>query len=133
MNCKPNIFRKFPSPIVLQTFELGKSRAQPHSIRTASICPYLKVSNVTNSSNRASKTLANVFEPHLCILYLWQTQTLLSKAGAAAHISKIKSGFQTMKGIRIPATFTKYGFLIYTCKSVKIFRIRISIKGSGSC
>ena len=36
------LIRKFPGPIVLQTFELGNPRAQPYFIRIAPIGPIYK-------------------------------------------------------------------------------------------
>ena len=43
---------------LLQTFELGNSRAQPYCKCTAPIGP------INKSESRASKTPANVVEPH---------------------------------------------------------------------
>ena len=58
------VIRKFPGPIVPKTIELGKSGAQPYCIRTASFGPNYKSESLDSISKRASKTPANVLEPH---------------------------------------------------------------------
>ena len=57
------VIRKFPGQIVMQTFELINSRAQPHCIRTAPIGPIYK-SDSRDSLFCASKTPANVLGQH---------------------------------------------------------------------
>ena len=47
IKCQPNN-RKFLGPIVLQTFEVVYSGAQPYCIRTGSIGPIIKVSHMTH-------------------------------------------------------------------------------------
>ena len=51
--------------MVLQTFEFGNSRAKPYTAYALIILVLsIKVSQVAHSLKRASKTPANVLEPH---------------------------------------------------------------------
>ena len=54
-----HVIRKFPGQIVLQTFELGNSRAQPYCICTSPIGPI----------GPASRTPSDDFEPHGSSMY----------------------------------------------------------------
>ena len=59
------VILKFPGPIVLQTFEFGKSIAQPYCICSVPIGPiYKSESRDSLFQKRANKIPANFLEPH---------------------------------------------------------------------
>ena len=69
------LIRKFPGPKVMQTFEMGNSKAQQYCIRTAPIGSiYKSESRESLFINAQAKHLlmSQSHMVHSCILYLWE-------------------------------------------------------------